>query len=177
MPYTLIGQSVDLRVTVSILEAFDGDRRVTSHALAPAGVVNEHRTHNADLPDGPRYREWTADRAREWAGRIGPNTITVINRIFEAVPIDEQGLDPALAVLRLTRRFSAARVEAAAGIALASRVRSPRYAHLRPILDSRQDCPPTRGDARRRTDRAPQASAEAATGFVRGADYYAGGQK
>lgn len=177
VPYALIGQGVDLRVTSSILEVFDGDRRVTSHALAPAGVVNEHRTHDADLPDGPRYREWTADRAREWAGRIGENTLTVVNRIFESVAVAEQGLDPALAVLRLTRRFSAARVEAAAGIALSSRVRSPRYAHLRPILDSRQDAPPAQRDARPQIDRAPQAPAGTAAGFVRGAEYYAGGKK
>lgn len=101
----------------------------------------------------------------------------VINRIFESVPVQEQGLDPALAVLRLTRRFSAARVEAAAGIALESRVHSPRYAHLRPILDSRQDAPPSRRDRGSRTSRAGQGATEAATGFVRGADYYAGGQK
>ena len=29
------------------------------------------------------------------------------NRIFESVPVDEQGLSAALAVLRLTRRYSA----------------------------------------------------------------------
>lgn len=101
----------------------------------------------------------------------------VVNRIFESVPVAEQGLDPALAVLRLTRRFSAARVEAAAGIALASRIRSPRYAHLRPILDSRQDAPTARRSARPQTSRTPQAPAGAAAGFVRGASYYAGGQK
>src|SRR5699024_10970922 len=112
VPYALIGQSVDLRVTASMVEVFDGDRRVTSHVLAPAGVVNEHRTHDADLPDAPRYRQWDAERVREWAGRIGENTVTVVNRIFESVPVQEQGLDPALAVLRLTRRFSAARLEA-----------------------------------------------------------------
>ena len=56
----------------------------------------------------------------------GENTLTVVNRIFESVPVDEQGLDAALAVLRLTRRYSAQRLEAACQIALASRVRSPR---------------------------------------------------
>ena len=49
-----------------------------------------------DLPDGPRYRQWDAQRVREWAARIGDNTTTVVNRIFESVPVDEQGLDGAL---------------------------------------------------------------------------------
>jgi len=168
VPYVHIGRAVDLRVTDTTLEIFAGQERLTSHLLAPAGVVNEYRTHDSDLPDGPRYRQWDADRVREWAGRIGENTTTVVNRIFESVPVDEQGLDAALAVLRLSRRYSAERVEAAAGIALASRVRSPRYAHLRPILETRQDDPGNR-DAWSTPGSEPEPR-----GYVRGADYYSG---
>lgn len=169
MPYIHVGRKVDLRVTASLLEVFDGDRRLTSHLLAPPGVVNAHRTNDADRPAGPAYQEWDQDRVRAWAARVGEHTTVVIDRIFESVPIAEQGLDPALAVLRLTRRFSATRVEAAAKIALATRVRSPRYAHLRPILDTGQDQTPA---AASRPGRAlPQPSAQA--GFVRGAHYYA----
>lgn len=171
VPYPHIGRGVDLRVTDTTLEAFAGDQRLTSHLLAPIGVVNEYRTHDGDLPDGPRYRQWDAPRVREWATRIGVNTTTVVNRIFESVPVEEQGLDAALAVLRLTRRYSAARVEAAAEIALASRVRSPRYAHLRPILETRQDDPGSR-----EAWSTPARTVEPA-GYVRGADYYAGGDR
>lgn len=171
VPYAHIGRAVDLRVTDTTLEVFVGQERLTSHLLAPIGVVNEYRTHDGDLPDGPRYRQWDATRVREWATRIGPNALTVVNRIFEQVPVEEQGLDAALAVLRLTRRYSTARVEAAAEIALASRVRSPRYAHLRPILETRQDDPDFR-DAWS----TPARSVEPA-GYVRGADYYAGGTR
>ncbi len=53
-PTTHIGRSVDLRITDTMLEVFAGDQRLTSHLLAPAGVVNEYRTHDADLPDGPQ---------------------------------------------------------------------------------------------------------------------------
>lgn len=169
VPAAHIGAGVDLRVTDTTIDIFSGGDRVTSHLLAPVGVVNEYRTHDGDLPDGSRYRQWDAARVREWAARIGENTTTVVNRIFEAVPVEEQGLDPALAVLRLTRRYSAARVEAAAGIALKSRVRSPRYAHLRPILDTHQD---QRG---RGPWFEPSDPADPPTGYVRGADYYAGG--
>jgi transposase len=167
VPYPHIGRSVDLRITDSTVEVFAGHDRLTSHLLAPVGMVNEYRSHDSDLPDGPRYRQWDADRVREWAARIGEDTTTVVNRIFESVPVDEQGLDAALAVLRLTRRYSADRVEAAAGIALGSRVRSPRYAHLRPILETNQD----HADTSRRSG--PATTAEP-VGYVRGADYYAG---
>ncbi|GAA3776751.1 IS21 family transposase [Microbacterium kribbense] len=169
VPAAHIGASVDLRVTDTTIEVFAGQDRLTSHLIAPAGIVNEYRTHDGDLPDGSRYRQWDAARVREWAARIGENTTTVVNRIFEAVPVEEQGLDAALAVLRLTRRYSATRVEAAAGIALASRVRSPRYAHLRPILASNQD---QRG---RGPWFEPSEPAAEPGGYVRGADYYADG--
>ena len=171
VPYAHIGRSVDLRVTDTMVEVYAGQQRLTSHVLAPPGVVNEYRTHDGDLPEGPRYRQWDAARVREWAGRVGEHTLTVVNRIFESVPVDEQGLDAALAVLRLTRRYSAARVDTACRIALASRVRSPRYAHLRPILESGQDQPGRGRPGHETAD--PLASA----GYVRGADYYAGGAR
>lgn len=114
------------------------------------------------------------NRAEELFGRVGENTTTVMNRIFESVPVDEQGLDAALAVLRLTRRFSAARVEAAAQVALASRVRSPRYAHLRPILDTHQDVPGRRRPHLEPSGDITQTEHAEPAGYVRGAGYYAG---
>ena len=96
--------------------------------------------------------------------------MTVIDRVFESVAVEEQGINPALAVLRLTRRYSAARVEAACEIALRSRVRSPRYAHLRPILETRQDQP----GQQKRSPRFTPAEPVEVSGYVRGASYYEG---
>ena len=72
-------------------------------------------------------------------------------------------------MLRLTRRYSAERVEAACRIALAGPVRSPRYVHLLPILATGQD--------RIEGQRLPQEQPAERGGFVRGADYYAGETK
>lgn len=58
VPYVNIGRAVDLRVTDRMLEVFAGQDRLTSHLLAPVGTVNEYRTHDSDLPDGPQYRQW-----------------------------------------------------------------------------------------------------------------------
>jgi hypothetical protein len=161
---------VDLRVTDTTLEVFAGQERLTSHLLAPAGVVNEYRTHDADLPDGPRYRQMGRPRAGNGPPGSGRTRRSIVNRIFESVPVDEQGLDAALAVLRLTRRYSAARVEAAAGIALSPGSgrrgmrtcgRSWRPGRTRPAAGSRGSNP----------------AWEEPAGYVRGADYYAGGTR
>ncbi len=166
-PFAQIGAKVDLRITARTLEVYQGSQRLSSHLLFPEAARNEYRTHDADLPAGDRYQPWDAARVRAWAERIGPATVVVIERIFESVPILEQGLDPALAVLRLSRRFSATRVEAASALALARRIRSPRYAHLEPLLATGQD---------KATGLRPSAEEpEEHGGFVRGAGYYAGG--
>ncbi|MDV8001435.1 IS21 family transposase [Rhodococcus sp. IEGM 1408] len=169
-PYPNVGAKVDLRITDTMLEIYRGQQRLTSHLLLPETVVNEYRTNDADLPAGPKYRQWDQPRTREWAERVGPSAVIVTDRIFESVPVAEQGLNPALAVLRLTRRYSAERVEAACRIALAGPIRSPRYAHLRPILETGQDKPAA--PTGRAGGRPP---AEETGGYVRGADYYAAG--
>jgi transposase len=168
VPFVHIGARVDLRVTESMLEVYRQDERITSHRLQPAGVVNQYRTNESDLPEDRRWREWDGPRVRAWAGRIGPGAVAVIERIFESVAVEEQGLDAALAVLRLARRYSPTRVEAACRIALGSHVRSPRYAHLRPILETGQDKSAPPEDT---GDPVEQG------GYVRGADYYAGGNR
>ena len=90
-----------------------------------------------------------------------------IGKIFESASIEEAGYDPALAVLRLSRRFSPARVEAACALALRGPLRSPRYAHLRPILDTGQD----------KTGHVPDGQENDDGGYVRGGAYYAGGTR
>lgn len=166
VPFTHIGAKVDLRVTDTTLEVYRGDERLTSHLLVPPGAVNRYQTNEADLPEGRAFQAWDRARVEEWAGRIGPATMSVIVKIFESAAIQEQGLDPALAVLRLSRRFSPARVEAACQLALRGPLRSPRYAHLRPILDTGQD----------KTLPASQGTEDVETGgYVRGSSYYAGG--
>lgn len=138
-----------------------------TNVLSPTININAYRTNDADLPEERRWREWDGERVRAWACRISSGTVTVLERILESVAIEEQGLDAALAVLRLSRRYSPSRVEAACQLALRGNVRSPRYAHLRPILETRQD--------QMRTS-TPEDPGEP-SGYVRGASYYAGGNR
>lgn len=166
-PFAHIGTKVDLRITDRLVEIYRDTQRLSTHQLLPEGTVNEYRTNDADLPAGERFHPWDAARVREWAERIGPSTVVVVERIFESVVIEEQGLDAALAVLRLSRRYSAERVEAASRLALAGPIRSPRYAHLQPILVTGQDRPEQQRPAR-------EEPVEQG-GFVRGASYYAEG--
>ena len=160
-----VGKPVDLRVTDSTVEIFLGGERLATHPLFPAFARNRYSTHAGDLPEGKQYTEWDAGRIRRWADRVGPSCREVIDRIFQRVDYEEQGLDAALAVLRLEHRYTRPRLERACGMALASGRPSPRYRHLKPILETNQD----RVDRARSDDGGP---GEDEAGYVRGADFY-----
>lgn len=66
-----------------MVEIHLGNERLACHLLAPERAVNEYRTHGADLPAGAKYREWDQARVREWALRVGPGAVSVVDRIFE----------------------------------------------------------------------------------------------
>jgi hypothetical protein len=147
---------------------FRRGERVASHLLFPPQTTNEYRALDAHQPTGGPHQAWDGERCRQWAGRVGESTLTVVNRIFESVPVEEQGLSAALAVLRLSRKYGEERTESACRLALtSSSIYSPRCAHLAPILETRQDV------TGRRIPRFEPATEEP-TGYVRGADFYAG---
>ncbi|WP_441293801.1 Mu transposase domain-containing protein [Brevibacterium epidermidis] len=57
VPYAHVGTAVDLRMTETTVEIFDGHTRLSTHLLPPAGVINTHHTHDGDLPHGQRQRQ------------------------------------------------------------------------------------------------------------------------
>ncbi len=103
------------------------------------GRKNQYSTHQEDMPDKFRISPWDDVRIRNWAGAIGKYTAEVVGRIFEGVSIKEQGYNPALAVLRLSNKYSEARLEAACEFAVTNGIKKPRYHHLSSILAANQD--------------------------------------
>lgn len=98
--------------------------------------------------------------------RVGPSCAEVVERIFHAVEFEEQGFNAALAVLRLSHKYSPPRLERACSMALATGKRSPRYRDVEPILKANQD---KLADARAVDDGGP---GEDEAGYVRGAGFY-----
>lgn len=129
---------VDLRVTASTIEIYYKGERITTHHRFPDYVSNKYSTHPEDMPMAFQdIVDWDDNRIHRWAGSIGKHTEAVIERIFNSVDIKEQGYNPSLAVLRLSRTYSDARLETACEIALGRGIRSPRYRHLKAILAAR----------------------------------------
>ena len=165
MSHLAVGKTVDLRVTDTTVEIFLAGERLATHPLLPAFARNRYSTHAGDLPEGKSYSDWDAGRIRRWADRVGPSRREVVDRIFQRVGYGEQGFDAALAVLRLEHRHARPRLERACEMALASGRPSPRYRHLKPILETNQDG----ADGAHSDDGGP---GEDEAGHVRGADFY-----
>ena len=133
-------KKVDLRITESTLEIYHKDERLTTHNLFPEYVKNRYSTHEEDmLPEFRKIKPWDDERIRNWAANIGPHTLKVINLIFSNVPIKEQGYNPSLSVLNLSKKYSDGRLETACELALTRGIRSPRYHHINAILSANQD--------------------------------------
>ena len=167
-PYQYARRSVDLKVTDSTVEIYSGATRIATHNRFPAGRKNQYSTHPEDMPDQFRFSPWDDARIRSWAKSIGSYTALTVDRIFEGVAIKEQGYNPALAVLRLSNKYSEARLEAACEFAITSGIKKPRYHHLSSILASNQD------EIYMERKKAGE-NAHPPMGYLRGSGYYGGG--
>lgn len=143
--HLLVGSTVDLRVTEGKVEVFSGGERVATHPRFPSYARNRYSTRGSDMPEGRAWSDWDAPRIRAWASRVGPSCSELVDRVFACYEFDEQGFNAALAVLRLSRRYTPARLERACGMALATGKRSPRYRDVEPVLRSGQDSASRRG--------------------------------
>ena len=161
VPYGLVGERCDIRVTAAIIEVLHRGRRVASHPRSGEG--RRFTTDAAHMPEAHRrHAEWTPSRIVRWAEQTGPAVAALVAEIMASRPHPEQGFRSCLGIMRLGRRYGDARLEAAAARALA--VRALSYRSVESILKSGLDGLPTPG-----TEPATTIGDHA---NVRGAGYY-----
>jgi transposase len=133
VPHSLVRQEVEARITAATVEVFWRGKRVASH-------VRSHRPHrpttvSEHMPSSHRrYRDWTHERIRREAGKVGADAATLIDVILRSRPHPEQGFRSAIGILGLVKRYGAERVDAACAQALAINTRS--YTSVAAILKS-----------------------------------------
>ena len=117
VPYTLIGETLDIMHTGNIVEMYHKGKRVASHLKMnkPGAFVTE----NLHMPSEHRqYLEWTPARIKLWGQKIGPHTKTLLEEIMEHRTHPEQGFRSCLGIIRLSKAYSPERVENACKRAL-----------------------------------------------------------
>ena len=167
-PYQYARKTVDLRVTDTTVEIYYQGNRISTHNRFPAGHKNQYSTHPEDMPEKFKITPWNDERIKNWASSIGPYTAQVINRIFTGVDIKEQGYNPSLAVLRLSKDYTEDRLEAACEFAIVKGIKKPRYHHLKAILAANQDKLYLESKKCKGPD-------DDTMGYLRGSDYYEDG--
>ena len=136
VPFQLRGEEVEARFTLTTVEIFYRGTRVASHIRSFVAyhhtTVHEHRpkSHQA-------YLEWSPSRLIHWGESVGPATAQVIRTILESKPHPEQGYRACLGILRLGKRYTDARLEAASKRALTAQACS--YPSLKSILQQGLD--------------------------------------
>ena len=140
VPYQLVREQVDVRLTPSTVEVLFKNRRVASHkrSYLRGGFI----TLTQHMPKShQRHLEWTPSRILQWAGKNGPNTGKLVSRIIESRPHPEQGYRSALGIMRLTHSYGPDRVEMACRRALA--LQAYAYKSVKSILKNGLDRQPS----------------------------------
>jgi transposase len=161
VPYQLIRQQLDARLTASVVEILHQGKRVASHPRS--FIEHKHTTVLEHMPQGHReYAEWTPVRLVQWAGESGESTRAVVEKILASHRHPEQGYRSCLGIMRLGKKYGKDRLEAACRRVL--NIPSPRYQHIESILKLGLDQKPLESEQ----PVLPAFTHE----FVRGAEYY-----
>lgn len=136
VPHALLRQEVEARITARTVEIFYRGKRVASHLRS----LRPHRPTTVPDPmpsSHRRYRDWTHDRIRREAARVGSDAAALVDVILRSRPHPEQGFRSCIGILGLENRYGAERLDAACARALALGTRS--YGSVAAILKNRQD--------------------------------------
>ena len=136
VPFKLLREKLDVRLTAATVEAFLKGERVAAHirSFVPYGhtTLKEHMP-----PSHQNYLEWTPSRIVAWAKKIGPQTAELVEKIIQSRTYPEQAYRSCLGILRLEKHYPKERLEKASQRALKFGAHSLRS--LRNILSSGLD--------------------------------------
>jgi transposase len=136
VPYQLLHERLDIRLTATMVEAFHKGERVAAHVRSH--VKGGYTTLPEHMPPSHRYyAEWNPARFIQWAGKTGEATAQLVETILATRPYPEQGFKACLGIINLTRDYEAVRVEAAARRAL--KFKTCSYRSMKAILSTGLD--------------------------------------
>ena len=136
VPYQLLKKKLWVRITARTIEVYFKGKRVAAHARTSGN--RQHSTHRNHMPAHHRFKaDWTPERIRRQAAKIGPNTEAYVEVIMRERRHPEQGYRSCLGILRLAKTFGRDRLETACERAIEVNARS--YSSLHSILKNGLD--------------------------------------
>lgn len=140
VPYKHIHHPIEIRASAKMVECFYEGIRIAAHERSYARY--QFTTLAEHMPTAHRvYSEWTPERMKQWANKIGPETTKFIDRMISSRAFPQQAYRSCLGLLRLGKRFSEERLEKACATALLAG--ASRYKHVELILKNKLDAIPS----------------------------------
>jgi len=162
VPYQMVRQEIDVRITAATIECFYKGNRIASHKRDHH--KGSHTTVSGHMPKAhQRYAEWTPDRLIKWAGKAGEYVSGVVERILASRPHPQQGFRSVLGIMRLGRHYGDTRLNAACKRALA--IGATTYKSIESILKNGLDSRPL-------PDERNSCSKPIEHSNIRGSEYY-----
>lgn len=165
VPFDLIGEEVNIRLTRNFVEIFFHGSRVASHKrisrqqrdpiIQPEHMPMEHR----------KYLSYNADEFLRWAHTAGESTTAVVKHFLTAGSEPEQGYKSCASLTKLGDRYGLKRLENACHRVL-EYTSKPAIRNISTILKNGQDNLPPNGNA------APEKVLPVSHGITRGAAYF-----
>ena len=110
VPFRLLREKLDVRLTAHTVEAFQKGQRVATHVRS--FVPHHHTTLKEHMPVAhQQYLEWTPSRIISWAEKIGPQTALLVQKIIDTRAYPEHAYRSCLGILRLEKHYSKERLE------------------------------------------------------------------
>jgi transposase len=101
VPYQLIGETLDVKVTPTLVEIFRKGRPVAAHRRSEA----RYTTTPEHMPSAHReHRRWNPPRLVARARTLGPHVSELIDQLLSSRVHPEQGYRPCLGIVRLAER-------------------------------------------------------------------------
>ena len=147
VPFRLLKEEVEIRLTARAVEIYRRGERVAAHLRSQE--KHRHTTETGHMPpEHQKYLEWSPSRIISWAEKVGPATAELTRRIMEIRAHPEQGYRSCLGILRLSKSYGDKRLEAAS--ARAVRFSALSFRSVKSILEKRLDQQPVERPAAQR---------------------------
>lgn len=113
VPFDLIGEKVQIRITKNTVEVYFNGSRVTSHKrlekYSVQPVVNPDH-----MPENHRkYLRYNAEEFKRWATDVGKCTESVVKHFLETGKAPEQGYKSCVSLVKLGEKYSKKKLETA----------------------------------------------------------------
>ena len=136
VPFRLIKQEVDTRVSIRTVEVFHKNVRISSHPRS--FIEGSYSTIPEHMPKSHRdWADWSPERLVRWAQKTGPSTAKVIEELLTRLVHPQQGYRRCLGIISLSKKYGADRVELACARALACQAFS--YQSIKLMLKNNLD--------------------------------------